>query len=188
MSKRVTTAERWRFKGFIDAAMDYDEYVTPGDDAKTSKREFWIELKSHLGSNVLSTGFSALEQLVDDLLEGRSPVALRGPVVAMPSLPEVSSVPSATAKPSTTPPASTAKKLARGKRKTRSRPPPVKTPKKRRSSDKSAKSTPPLVPSAEYKALVDLNPDASDSIKASVYFILAKGEAVGRKPWCIAYP
>ncbi|KAI9998324.1 hypothetical protein PInf_002704 [Phytophthora infestans] len=111
MSKRLIAAEHRRFKDFIDAALDYDEYGTPGDDRQD---------------------YQAVENS--------------------------------------------------------QRAPPVKTPKKPRGSDKSAKSTPPLVPSAEYKALVDLNPDAPESVKHAVYFILAKAEAVGKKPWCIAYP
>ncbi|KAI9985446.1 hypothetical protein PInf_004804 [Phytophthora infestans] len=157
MSKRLTVAERRRFKRFFDAALEYDEHGTPGDDAKTIKREFWDALKAHLGGNGLSTGLEHMERLVDDLLEGRPSIALRGPVVAMPSTSGVSPEPSTPAKSSTPPP----------------------LPDKPRSS---------LVPSAEYKALVDLNLDAPDSVKAAVYFILAKPEAAGKKPWCIAYP
>lgn len=188
MSKRLSAAEHTRFKAFFDAALDYDEHGTPGDDAKAIKREFWTELRGHLEGNGLSTGLAHLDQLVDDLLEERSPVSLHGPVVALPSQPGVSAPAPSPAKSSTASATSSAKKTTRSKRKTRSGPPPVKTTKKLRSSDKPAPSPSPLVPSAEYKALIDLNPDAPDSVKAAVYSILAKAEAAGKKPWCIAFP
>ncbi|KAI9986186.1 hypothetical protein PInf_025101 [Phytophthora infestans] len=188
MSKRLTVAERRRFKRFFEAALEHDEHGMPGNDANTIKREFWGALKAHLGGNGLSTGLEHMERLVDDLLEGRPSIALRGPVVAMPSAPGVLPESSTTAKSSTSSSTSSAKKPVRGKRKTRNGPPPIKSSKKLRSSDKPDKPTSSLVPSAEYKALVDLNLDAPDSVKAAVYFILAKAEAAEKKPWCLAYP
>ncbi|ETP05190.1 hypothetical protein F441_18165 [Phytophthora nicotianae CJ01A1] len=200
MTSKFTAAELKWFRAFLDAAIDREEHGPSSDDADAIRRQLWDEIRVHLGVNGMSTGLPHLDQLVEDIFQGKSNVSLQGPVVILPAAP---GVPSA-APPVVTPPASSGvprvatpsepsvkssgKKPATSSKKTSKRKAgagdtaPKSSAKKPRSSQKLT------LPSYDYAKLIDVNPNAPRVVRTAIAIVLHKAEEAGKVPWRLAYP
>ncbi|KAI9990475.1 hypothetical protein PInf_021477 [Phytophthora infestans] len=137
MSSRLTAKEKARMRAFLEEAFDRDEHGTPGEDTKTLKQQFWAEMRSHLGGNGLSTGLLSLDQLAEDVIDGKAGASLSGTVVVVPT-------PAGTSFPVTAPAvssaASTAKPLSGKKSASSSKKPPTNSSEKSSAKKPSKKS------------------------------------------------
>ncbi|ETL77521.1 hypothetical protein L917_21538 [Phytophthora nicotianae] len=70
MTTKFTTSELKRFRPFLDAAIDREEHDPSCDDANALNRKHWVELRTHLGVNGMSTGLQHLDQVIEDILQG----------------------------------------------------------------------------------------------------------------------
>ncbi|ETM98164.1 hypothetical protein PPTG_19751 [Phytophthora nicotianae INRA-310] len=172
MTTKFTAAELKRFRAFLDADLDREEHGLSSSDEDALKRQLWGKIRAHLGVNGMSTGLPHLDQLVEDIFQGKSNVSLQGPVVILPAAPGVPSaappvvtqpaasgvpraatpsVPSTKAsgkKPATSFKKSSKRKASAGDTATKS------SAKKPRSSQKLT------LPSYDYAKLIDVNPNA----------------------------
>ncbi|ETM98163.1 hypothetical protein PPTG_19750, partial [Phytophthora nicotianae INRA-310] len=200
MTTKFTAAELKRFRTFLDAALDREEHGLSSSDEDTFKRQLWGEIRTHLGVNGMSPGLPHLDQLVEDIFQGKSNVSLQGPVVILPAAPGVPSaappvvtqpaaygVPRAAApsvpstkssgkKPGTSFKKSSKRKASAGDTVTKS------SAKKPRSSQKWT------LPSYDYVKVIDVNPNAPRVVRTGIAIVLHKAEEAGKVPWLLAYP
>ncbi|ETI56433.1 hypothetical protein F443_00977 [Phytophthora nicotianae P1569] len=200
MTSKFTAAELKRFRAFLDAALDREEHGPSSDDKDALRRQLWGEIRAHLGVNGMTTGLPHLDQLVEDIFQGKSNVSLQGPVVILPAAPGVpsaaspvvtpsvaSSVPRAAA-PSRPPSKSSGKRPATSSKKSSKRKAsagdtaPKSSAKKLRSSQKLT------LPSYDYAKLIDVNPNAPRVVRTAIAIVLHKAEEAGKVPWRLAYP
>ncbi|ETM99468.1 hypothetical protein PPTG_18720 [Phytophthora nicotianae INRA-310] len=186
MTTRFTAAELKRFRAFLNAAIDREEQG-PSSDANALKQQHWDELRTHLGVNGMSTGLQHLDQLVEDIVQGKSNVSLQGPVVVLPAAPGVPSAAPAAAlstKSSAKKPATSSKKTS--KRKASADDTVTKSSaKKPRSTKKLTAST---LPSYDFAKLLEVNPSAPRVVRTAIAIVLHKAEEAGKTPWRLAYP
>ncbi|ETL77321.1 hypothetical protein L917_21739, partial [Phytophthora nicotianae] len=186
MTTRFTAAELKRFRAFLNAAIDREEQG-PSSDANALKQQHWDELRTHLGVNGMSTGVQHLDQLVEDIVQGKSNVSLQGPVVVLPAAPGVPSAAPAAAlstKSSAKKPATSSKKTS--KRKASADDTVTKSSaKKPRSTKKLTAST---LPSYDFAKLLEVNPSAPRVVRTAIAIVLHKAEEAGKIPWRLAYP
>ncbi|ETM47979.1 hypothetical protein L914_07433 [Phytophthora nicotianae] len=135
----------------------------------------------------MSTGVQHLDQLVEDILQGKSSVSLQGPVVVLPAapgvpspaLPVVPSTKSSAKKPATSSKKTSKRKASAGDTVTKSS---AKNP---RSTQKLTAST---LPSYDYAKLLEVNPNAPRVVRTAIAIVLHKAEEAGKIPWRLAYP
>ncbi|EEY67229.1 uncharacterized protein PITG_04192 [Phytophthora infestans T30-4] len=144
----------------------------------------------------MSSGLQFLDQLAEDILNGRTDASLQGTVVALPA-PSDSAPSSGSATASTTSSGKQSKSPfkrtpkspkspARGKRKSSGDDSTsTSSAKKDRVVSKLKKSN---VPSSEFGHLLDVSRTAPAPVRRVIAAILAKAEALGKKPWRLAYP
>ncbi|ETO99943.1 hypothetical protein F441_22630 [Phytophthora nicotianae CJ01A1] len=187
MTTRFTATELKRFHAFFNAAIDREEQGPSSDDANTLKQEQWDELRTHLEVNGMSAGLQHLDQLVEDIILGKSNVSLQGPVVILPAAPGVPSAAPAAAlstKASSKKPATSSKKTS--KRKASADNTATKSSaKKPRSTKKLTAST---LPSYDFAKLLEVNPNAPRVVRTAIAVVLHKTEEAGKIPWRLAYP
>ncbi|ETP01885.1 hypothetical protein F441_20966 [Phytophthora nicotianae CJ01A1] len=195
MTSKFTAAELKRFRAFLDAAIDREEHGPSSDDADALRRQLWDEIRVHLGVNGMSTGLPHLDQLVEDIFQGKSNVSLQGPVVILPAAPGVPSAPPPVA---TQPAASGVPRAATPSRpSTKSSGKRPATPSKKsskrkagagdtvsKSSAKKLRSSQKLtLPSYDYAKLIDVNPNAPRVVRTAIAIVLHKAEEAGKVPW-----
>ncbi|ETI47742.1 hypothetical protein F443_08102 [Phytophthora nicotianae P1569] len=186
MTTRFTAVELKRFRAFLNAAIDREEQGSSSDDANALKQQHWDELRTHLGVNGMSTGLQHLDQLVEDIIQGKSDVSLQGPVVILPAAPGVPSAAPAAAlstKSSAKKPTTSSKKTF--KRKASADDTATKSSaKKPRSAKKLTAST---LPSYDFAKLLEVNPSAPRVVRTAIAIVLHKAEEAGEVPWRLAY-
>ncbi|ETO61800.1 hypothetical protein F444_20235 [Phytophthora nicotianae P1976] len=195
MTTKFTTAELKRFRAFLEAAIDREEHGPSSDDADALKRQFWGEIRVLLGVNGMSTGLPHLDQLVEDVLQGKANAGLQGPIVILPAAPGVPStappVMTQSASPSVPGPASSnlLSNKSSGKKPAKS----SKKPAKRKAStgDTGTKSSAKkpraaqelTLPSFDYAKLLEVNPNAPRVVRTAIAIVLHKAEeAESRHP------
>ncbi|ETM97998.1 hypothetical protein PPTG_19882 [Phytophthora nicotianae INRA-310] len=176
MTNKLTAAELKRFRAFLDAALDREEHGPSSDDEDALKRQLWGEIRAHLGVNGMSTGLPHLDQLVEDIFQGKSNVSLQGPIVILPAAP---GVPSAAPPVVTQPVASGAPRAA--------------TPSVSSNKSSGKKPATSSKKSSKRKAsagdtLLDANPNAPRVVRTAIAIVLHKAEEAGKVPWRLAYP
>ncbi|EEY63262.1 uncharacterized protein PITG_15498 [Phytophthora infestans T30-4] len=144
----------------------------------------------------MSLGLQLLDQLAEDILNGRPSASLQGTVEALPAPPDIapssgsSSVSTTSSSKQSKSPSKKSSKSpkspARGKRKASSDDPaPQAFTKKVCTVSKPKK---PHIPSNEFGHLLDVNQAAPAPVRCAIAAVLAKAEALGKKPWRLAFP
>ncbi|ETL94762.1 hypothetical protein L917_07347 [Phytophthora nicotianae] len=188
MTTKFTTAELKRFRAFLEAAIDREEHGPSSDDADALKRQFWGEIRVLLGVNGMSTGLPHLDQLVEDVLQGKANAGLQGPIVILPAARGFPSaappVMTQSASPSVPGPASSnlLSNKSSGKKPAKS----SKKPAKRKAStgDTGTKSSAKkpraaqelTLPSFDYAKLLEVNPNAPRVVRTAIAIVLHKAE------------
>ncbi|ETP00752.1 hypothetical protein F441_21903 [Phytophthora nicotianae CJ01A1] len=179
MTTRFTAAELKRFRAFLNAAIDREEQG-PSSDANALKQQHWDELRTHLGVNGMSTGLQHLDQLVDDIIQGKASVSLQAAL----GVPSAAPAAALSTKSSAKKPATSSKKTS--KRKASADDTVTKSSaKKPRSTKKLTAST---LPSYDFAKLLEVNPSAPRVVRTAIAIVLHKAEEAGKIPWRLAYP
>lgn len=214
MSTRLTASKLRRFRAFIDEVLDSEAQGGVGRGVRALQAQFWNEMRARLDVNPMSGGLHHLDQLAQDVLDGKSTAVLQGTGLALPTppAPQASSARAPHARPlpstasaTTSAPTESASPLTGTKSSKSARGAPAPS-KHKAASITSARKTPqkksrtPSKPTAteDLPVAVDSAPLAPKTVEGSakapkhvreaIAAVLAKAEAAGKKPWRIAYP